>query len=100
MNLFVVTLCVAGELERTVRNNFVCVHVCARASTALNRIDNKRTIEIALGNFATGSHDKFVLFAIEFANLEVGIGCRFFYKCQRTDETSVVSDRNARYRKV
>ena len=57
MNFFVVTFLVAGQFERAVCDHFICIHIGARASTTLNRIDDELLIELACGNFVAGCNN-------------------------------------------
>jgi hypothetical protein len=47
----------ARELGASIRDNFVCVGVCARPRTGLENIEKKMIVEFSFNNFFSRLHD-------------------------------------------
>ena len=77
----VVALFTAEDLDRTVRDDLVRVHVEARACAALDRVDDEGVAELAGDDLVTGLYDSVRDLLVEETDLEVrdGGGLLDFY---------------------
>ena len=88
----VVALFVTHQLESSVGDYLVGVHVGAGARPTLNGVDDELRIEFALGHFATGRDNGITDARLELADRTVCLGRRLLNQRKRTDQASVVPD--------
>ncbi len=96
----VVALLVAHQLERTVGDDLVGVHVGRRAGAALHDVDDEVIVQRPGPDLLAGAADRLVPLVIEQAEVVVG-GCgRLLDRGERLDEVRAHPDLDARDREV
>ena len=86
MNDGVVAFFAAQNLDGTVGDHFVGVHVERGAGAALDTVGDKGIVQLAGQDLVTGLYDGVFDLFIHVTDLTVGDGTGFFYSSQRTDK--------------
>ncbi len=96
----VVALRVTADLERTVRDHLVGVHVRRRARTTLDHTDGELVVEASSLDLFAGGVDEVRPLFIKRPDLQVGPGRRLLHTGEGTHEVGVDGDRSAGDREV
>lgn len=88
----VVALGPAGDLERTVGDDLVGVHVRRGAGSALDDADGELVVEFAGFDLFAGRVDEVRALVIERSDLGVGPGCGLFDAGEGADEVGIDGD--------
>ena len=89
-----------GELERTVRDHFVGVHVGGGAGASLNHVHQKMLVMSPGAYFAGGTNDDLGVLLVEETELEVGLGGGFLDRGERFDEHREFTEWNTGDREI
>ena len=100
MQVVVLSFDMSHNLEATVGNHLVHVHVGTGAGSSLNKIDRKLIMKITVHDFFAGLHNRVGLGLVEVAELVIRQGTGLFDHGKRANELGEVRNRNAGYIKV
>ena len=89
--VLIFTAVVTHNLQRTVGNHLVGVHVRRRAGAALNHVHGEELVELARADFAAGLGNGFEELVGEQPHLVVGHGGAQLHDGQPLDETGIVA---------
>ena len=82
----VITFLAAQDLDGTVGDNLIGIHVQRSSCTSLNRIYDKVLMELSLQDLITGFYDRIGDLFVKKTYLTVGDSCCFFDISQAVDD--------------